>query len=180
VVAAVHVGADVTERVTDVQPVRRRVGEHIQQIELWSIAEADAAGKGSDRIRGLERALGLPAMLPATLQLGCEHRGIAVRRGTADFRGYHPGQPTGRSAIVGPGQASVCDVPTGSRPPRNADERSPAAQLTVPQGRRLRYEETDVRTSDFTVSGPCLGTRRTRSAVSFPRVSWLYLGDSHR
>jgi len=30
VVAAVHVGADVTERMADMQPVRRRVGKHVQ------------------------------------------------------------------------------------------------------------------------------------------------------
>ena len=85
-VAAVHVGADVTERVTDVQPVRRRVGEHVQQIELRSIAEAGTAGQGSDRVRGLEGAIGLPAILPSALQLGCEHRGVAVRRGATSVR----------------------------------------------------------------------------------------------
>ena len=71
VVTAVYVGADVAERVSDVQPVRRRVGEHVQQVELRSIADAGTAGQGSDGVRGLEGAFGLPAILPSPLQLGC-------------------------------------------------------------------------------------------------------------
>src|SRR5829696_4426036 len=59
VVAAIHIGANVTERMPDMQPIRRRVREHVQQIELRPVAEADTAEKRSDRVRRRKGALAL-------------------------------------------------------------------------------------------------------------------------
>ena len=111
----------------DRQPIRRRIGEHVQQIELRPVAEADTADKGPDRVRGLKGALGLPAILPSTLQLGSQHRGVAVRRHAASVRGYHPvNLPVDPRSLV-PVRPAIPDDPVPPPDPRPSRESSAAS-----------------------------------------------------
>ena len=86
-VAAQHVGADVAQRVPDVQAGAGRVGEHVQQVDLVGPARAHpASAQRSARVGRVEGALGLPAVLPGQLdpvgQLGAvperRHCGISL------------------------------------------------------------------------------------------------------
>ena len=78
-VPAQHVRGDVSERMPDVQSLPRGVREHVHEKELGPAG--DVARQRAGRVGGLERALGLPAVLPARLDLGGQHAGVPVRRG---------------------------------------------------------------------------------------------------
>ena len=79
--AGVHVGADVAEGVTDVQPRSRRVREHVHHEQLGSVADLVPPDlEVADGVGGEERAVVLPVVLPAPLDLVGERRGVPVGR----------------------------------------------------------------------------------------------------
>ena len=72
---AKHVGADVAQRVADVQPVAARVREHVEHVELGPAGDLlEALGQRPGGVRGVEGALPLPAVLPGQLDLVGEGR----------------------------------------------------------------------------------------------------------
>jgi hypothetical protein len=87
-VVAVHavepagdVGAQVTEGVADVQPGTRRVREHVHHEVLGPVGDLlEAAAQPPGGVGRVERALALPAVLPAELDLVRQRRGVAVGR----------------------------------------------------------------------------------------------------
>ena len=83
-VPRVHVGADVAEGVADVQPVVRRVREHVEDEQLLAGGgHLVGLGERAGRVRRLEHTLVLPDVLPAQLDLGRRARrcsGTAARR----------------------------------------------------------------------------------------------------
>ncbi len=80
-VAGVHVGADEPERVADVQAVVRRVREHVEDEQLLAgRGQLGGVGEVADRVRRLEDVVGLPAVLPAQLDLGGQGGVVAERR----------------------------------------------------------------------------------------------------
>ncbi len=89
VVAPVHIGADVAQRMPDVQPVARRVGEHVQQIELRSGRKVWGSSQRTCRVRGLEDPFVVPTVLPVPLDLGREACGVAVRRGVVRYHRFN-------------------------------------------------------------------------------------------
>ena len=71
-VAAEHVGADVAQRMPDVQPDAAGVREEVEQVELGP--------RGGAGILGAEGAFSLPALLPAPLDLAGQPRVVPERR----------------------------------------------------------------------------------------------------
>ena len=81
-VAGVAVGADVPERVTDVQAGARRVREHVLHVQLRRAGPRVAGvGQVAGRVRRVERAVLGPVRLPARLDLVGQGGGVAERRG---------------------------------------------------------------------------------------------------
>ncbi len=81
-VAGEHVGADVAERMADVQTDARRVREHVLDEQLLAaLGDEIRIAEWPGRVRRLEHAVLLPAVLPADLDLLGELGGVAVRRG---------------------------------------------------------------------------------------------------
>ena len=86
-VVAVHaaepagdVGTQVAQRVPDVQPRARRVREHVHHEELGAVLDPlEARAQPAGRVGRVERALGLPAVLPRELDPLRQRRGVAVR-----------------------------------------------------------------------------------------------------
>ena len=72
-VPAEHVGADVAQRMADVQPDAARIGEEVQQVELGPPVR-------TRRIAALECPLPLPAVLPAQLDLAGQPRVVPELR----------------------------------------------------------------------------------------------------
>jgi hypothetical protein len=85
-VAAVDVGADVAERVADVQPVAARVREHVIDEVAGPLGHGvEAVAQRPDRVGRVEGALTLPAVLPCQLDpLG--QRGRVAKRRDLGFR----------------------------------------------------------------------------------------------
>ena len=81
VVAAEDVGGDVAERVTDVQALAARVGEHVEheQAAVGVGLDRGLVGPGTCGVRGAESPLRLPAVLPGDLDLVSQGCGVAVR-----------------------------------------------------------------------------------------------------
>jgi hypothetical protein len=86
-----HVGADVAQRVTDVQPDAAGIGEEVDQVELGPPGHAAEPGRqgavrervralGAGRVRGVEGALALPPVLPAQLDLVRQPRVVPEAR----------------------------------------------------------------------------------------------------
>ena len=70
-----HVGADVAERVPDVEPGAARVREHVEHVELAAAGDGgEAVGELTGRVRRPERVARLPAVLPLRLDLVGEAR----------------------------------------------------------------------------------------------------------
>ena len=78
-----HVGRDVAQRVADVQPRPRGVGEHVHDVHLLGrggggggglLERGGGAAQLADGVVGVEGALLVPALLPAQLDL-VRHRG---------------------------------------------------------------------------------------------------------
>ena len=86
--ASVHVGADVAERVSDVQTGTTRVREHVEHEELRSTGHLVGFGQRAGRIRCVERALGVPAVLPGLLDATGQRRVVAVARGVVGRCGH--------------------------------------------------------------------------------------------
>ena len=86
-VVAVHpaepagdVGAQVAQRVADVQPRARGVREHVHREELRPVGDPlEALAQPPGRVGRVERALGLPAVLPGELDLLGQRGRVAVR-----------------------------------------------------------------------------------------------------
>ncbi len=77
----VDVGADVAQRVADVQTRPARVREHVEHVELLAVGEpVESLGEGSRRVRGPEGVLGLPTVLPLALDLVGEGGRVSVLR----------------------------------------------------------------------------------------------------
>jgi hypothetical protein len=84
VVAGEHVGADVAERVADVEPRARGVREHVEHVQLRSVGDpVEPVDEGSARVGGVERALPVPAVLPGDLDLPGQRGRVAVGGDTA-------------------------------------------------------------------------------------------------
>ena len=80
--ARVHVGSDVAERVAHVEPDTGRIGEHVEHEQLLATTgHRVRICEHTGGIRGLERALGRPVLLPPELDVAGERGGVAVWRG---------------------------------------------------------------------------------------------------
>ena len=65
----------------DVQPVARRVREHVEDEQVVALREvARIFGQQPDPVRREEHTLGFPAVLPTLLELGCERGAVSVLR----------------------------------------------------------------------------------------------------
>ena len=79
--AAGDVGAQVAQRVADVQPGPRGVREHVHREVLGPVGDLlEALAQPADGVRRVERPLGLPPVLPRQLDLLGQGRRVAVRR----------------------------------------------------------------------------------------------------
>ena len=77
--AGEHVGADVAERVTDMETSTARIGEHVEDVELAPVGHGlEALGQRADRVRSPEGVVTLPAVLPLRLDLLRERGVVAV------------------------------------------------------------------------------------------------------
>ncbi len=86
--AGEDVGADEAERVADVQSGPRRVREHVEHEQLLAAPAGEVGiGQRAGGVRGLERVVLVPPVLPAKLDVLREFRGIAVRRCIGAGRG---------------------------------------------------------------------------------------------
>ena len=138
-VAAVDVGAGEAQRVADVEPGARRVREHVEHEQLRA-AGGDGLGVGqrSGRVRRLERAVGVPVLLPAQLDLLGERGGVAVRAarrrrwfGAGASVDIATAQPTS-CAPTAPSECLRRPSASGGASPREALEwRGPPASLTA-------------------------------------------------
>ena len=85
-VAAEHIGADVAQRMTDVQPDATGVREEVEQVELGPTGLGPESGGQSagrqraSRVRRVEGPLPFPAVLPAQLDLARQPRVVPERR----------------------------------------------------------------------------------------------------
>jgi hypothetical protein len=80
-VTAEHVGADVAQRVADVQPDAAGVREEVEQVELRPPGlRAASAGQGARGVRREEGTLSFPALLPAPLDRAGQPRVVPERR----------------------------------------------------------------------------------------------------
>ena len=81
-VAGVDVGGDVAERVPDVQPLTRRVGEHVLDEHLVGGHRRSVRRRQRPhRVGHVEGALLRPRLLPGTLDLPGQRRGVSVLGG---------------------------------------------------------------------------------------------------
>ena len=128
-----HVGGDVAERMSDVEPRARGVGEHVHHEELGAVRDEGPPGREvADRVGCVEGALGLPVALPLLLDLVGERGVVTVDRwlggGRLGHRGHRlPGGPRGvRDAQRAP---AVARARSGQKVPRSrrAIPRSPTA-----------------------------------------------------
>src|SRR5262249_22621309 len=75
------VGRDVAQRVADVQPDPARIREHVEHEQSRPLRDPTRIlGEESDLVRGVEDVLGVPAVLPAVLDLVGEGRRVAELR----------------------------------------------------------------------------------------------------
>ena len=75
------VGAQVAQRVPDVQPGARGVREHVHHERLGPVGDAlEAVAERADRVGRVERPVGLPAVLPGQLDLLGQRGRVPVRR----------------------------------------------------------------------------------------------------
>ncbi len=80
-VAGVDVGGDVAQRVADVQPLPRRVREHVLHEQLvFGHRRPVRRGQRTDRIGDVERAQPRPVLLPGAFDAARQRRRVAVRR----------------------------------------------------------------------------------------------------
>ncbi len=86
-VAGEHVGADVAERVANVKSRARRVGKHVEHEQLLPACDLVGLSERASGVRGLERSLSFPAVLPTCLDLGCKSRRVSVHRGVSSRAG---------------------------------------------------------------------------------------------
>jgi hypothetical protein len=85
--ACVDVGADVAERVADVEAGPTGIREHVEHVELRAVGGlAEPVRQRSARVGRPERALVLPAVLPLLLDLAREARVVPVRRDVVGAR----------------------------------------------------------------------------------------------
>ena len=98
-IARVDVGADVAERVPDVQAVTGRVREHVHDVGVGPDGHpVEVLGQRPARVGRVERALALPPVLPGQLDRIGQRRGVTVGRRVAGSRvaRYAFGRPLGR------------------------------------------------------------------------------------
>ncbi len=79
--ASEDVGADVPERVPDVEAGPARVREHVEGVELRTARDpVEALGQAPDRVRGPEGPVLVPVVLPLRLELVRQPRVVAMLR----------------------------------------------------------------------------------------------------
>ena len=76
--SAVYVGGDVAERVADMQPSPRRVGEHVEDEQFFAPSDFLGLSKWPSRVGGVKGVCGLPAVLPFGLNLGRQAGVVAL------------------------------------------------------------------------------------------------------
>ena len=76
--SAVYVGGDVAERVADMQPSPRRVGEHVEDEQFFAPGDFLGLSKRPSRVGGVKGVCGLPAVLPFGLNLGRQAGVVAL------------------------------------------------------------------------------------------------------
>ena len=76
--ASVYVGGDVAERVADMQPSPRRVGEHVEDEQFLAPSDFFGLSERPSRVRGVKGVCSLPAVLPFGLNLGCQAGVVAL------------------------------------------------------------------------------------------------------
>ncbi len=80
-VAREHVGADVAERVPDVEACATRVREHVEHVELAPARDRrEAVGQRTGRVGRAERVVGLPPVLPLRFDLVRQRGVVAIAR----------------------------------------------------------------------------------------------------
>ena len=77
--AAEHVGADVPEWMTYVEPRTRGVREHVEHEQLGATGKARRVGERTGGVRCLKGALGLPPILPTQFDFLGERGGVTER-----------------------------------------------------------------------------------------------------
>ena len=75
---AIYVGGDVAERVADMQPSPRRVGEHVEDEQFFAPGDFFGLSKWPSRVGGVKGVCGLPAVLPFGLNLGRQAGVVAL------------------------------------------------------------------------------------------------------
>jgi len=107
-VTGVHVGGDVAKRMAHVQTRARGVGKHIEHIAARPIGHRFGIGQRPRRVWCLVGAVGLPAVLPAKLDLGGQLGGVSIR-----------GERVCHAARLGewPRTNEALATPSGSSPP---------------------------------------------------------------
>ncbi len=112
-VAGVHVGADVAERVPDVQARAAGVREHVEHVELGRTRGlVEPGAEVAHGVGGEERALALPAVLPVDLDAARELGRVAVRGRVGS------GRLAARRRGLGHGHEGYRAVPGGPNPDR--------------------------------------------------------------
>ncbi len=78
-VARIHIGGDEAQRMPDVQAGTGGVGEHVQDEELLAAGHTLRVSPRAGRVRGVERALVLPPVLPRQLDALGQLGRVSVR-----------------------------------------------------------------------------------------------------
>ena len=188
-VPGVDVGADVAERMADVEPDTARVREHVEHEQLRAVRDrVEALAQRSLGVGSPEGVLGLPPVLPLGLDLVREAGVVPVRGGVVVVRHLRasvgdvarPGcaapdnarHPT-RSFMPGvvvpppPYAASMCSVCRS-----NPDRRPPADTLEGPSGAVAQLVEHLHGMQGVVGSSPISST----SSCSSFRTTWLAVG----
>ncbi len=119
----VHVGADVAERVPDVDALAARVREHVEDEQLRAVRDGvEAVSERPLGVRGPEGVLGLPPVLPLRLDLVREAGVVPVRGGV----GGVSHRPASVVTPNGTGRRFTAD--------RDPDRGGPTARLDLPSG----------------------------------------------
>jgi protein-disulfide isomerase len=87
-IAGVDVGGDEAQRVAHVQAGPGRVREHVEHERLRPVGHRLRVGQRAGRVGRLERAVGLPTLLPPKLDLGGQLGGVSMRIVMVTFESF--------------------------------------------------------------------------------------------